>query len=142
VPQLGDGRALLLGEVIDRNGQRRDIAFKGSGQTPFSRRGDGKAAVGPVLREYVVGEAMHAMGIPTSRALAAVTTGERVIRERVLPGAVLTRVAASHVRVGTFEFFAARGDRDRVRQLADYAIARHYPELTGHPNRWPNDRRR
>ena len=134
VPQLGDGRALLLGEVIDRDGQRRDVAFKGSGQTPFSRRGDGKAAVGPVLREYVVGEAMHAMGIPTSRALAAVATGERVIRERVLPGAVLTRVAASHVRVGTFEFFAARGDGDRVRQLADYAIARHYPELTGHPN--------
>jgi len=135
VPQLGDGRALLLGEVIDRDGQRRDVAFKGSGQTPFSRRGDGKAAVGPVLREYVVGEAMHAMGIPTSRALAAVATGERVIREHVLPGAVLTRVAASHVRVGTFEFFAARGDRDRVRQLADYAIARHYPELNGHPNR-------
>jgi serine/tyrosine/threonine adenylyltransferase len=134
--QLGDGRALLLGEVIDRYGRRRDIAFKGSGQTPFSRRGDGKAAVGPVLREYVVGEAMHAMGIPTSRALAAVATGERVVRERILPGAVLTRVAASHVRVGTFEFFAARGDRDRVRQLADYAIARHYPELTGHPGRY------
>jgi uncharacterized protein YdiU (UPF0061 family) len=135
-PQLGDGRALLLGEVIDRHGQRRDIAFKGSGQTPFSRRGDGKAAVGPVLREYVIGEAMHAMGIPTTRALAAVATGERVFRERDLPGAVLTRVAASHVRVGTFEFFAARGDRDRVRQLDDYAIARHYPGLASHPNRY------
>ncbi len=134
-PQLGDGRALLLGEVIDRHGRRRDIAFKGSGQTPFSRRGDGKAAVGPVLREYIVGEAMHAMGIPTTRALAAVATGERVIRERMLPGAVLTRVAASHVRVGTFEYFAARGDLDRVRQLADYAIARHYPDLTGQPSR-------
>ena len=135
-PQLGDGRALLLGEVIDRHGRRRDIAFKGSGQTPFSRRGDGKAAVGPVLREYIVGEAMHAMGIPTTRALAAVATGERVIRERVLPGAVLTRVAASHLRVGTFEYFAARGDHDRVRQLADYSIARHYPELTGQPSRY------
>ena len=135
-PQLGDGRALLLGEVIDRHGQRRDIAFKGSGQTPFSRRGDGKAAVGPVLREYVIGEAMHALGIPTTRALAAVATGERVFRETALPGAVLTRVAASHVRVGTFEFFAARGDRDRVRQLADYAIARHYSELASHPNRY------
>jgi uncharacterized protein YdiU (UPF0061 family) len=135
-PQLGDGRALLLGEVIDRHGRRRDIAFKGSGQTPFSRRGDGKAAVGPVLREYLIGEAMHAMGIPTTRALAAVSTGERVFRERALPGAVLTRVAASHVRVGTFEFFAARGDRDRVRQLADYAIARHYPDLASHPNRY------
>ena len=135
-PQLGDGRALLLGEVIDRHGRRRDIAFKGSGQTPFSRRGDGKAAVGPVLREYVIGEAMHAMGIPTTRALAAVATGEQVFRDRVLPGAVLTRVAASHVRVGTFEYFAARGDRDRVRQLADYAIARHYPDLASHPDRY------
>jgi uncharacterized protein YdiU (UPF0061 family) len=135
-PQLGDGRALLLGEVIDHDGHRRDIAFKGSGQTPFSRRGDGKAAVGPVLREYIVGEAMHALGIPTTRALAAVATGDRVVREQLLPGAVLTRVAASHLRVGTFEFFASRGERDRVRQLADYAIVRHYPELTDHPNRY------
>ena len=135
-PQLGDGRALLLGEVIDRHGQRRDVAFKGSGKTPFSRRGDGKAAVGPVLREYVLGEAMHALGVPTTRALAAVATGERVFRERVLPGAVLTRIAASHVRVGTFEYFAAQGDHDRVRQLADYAIARHYPQLIDHPNRY------
>ncbi|HEY6507772.1 MAG TPA: YdiU family protein [Vicinamibacterales bacterium] len=135
-PQLGDGRALLLGEVIDRHGQRRDIAFKGSGRTPYSRRGDGKAAVGPVLREYLLGEAMHAMGVPTTRALAAVATGEPVFRERALPGAVLTRVAASHLRVGTFEYFAAQGDHARVRQLADYAIARHYPDLVGDPNRY------
>lgn len=128
-PQLGDGRALLLGEVIDRYGQRRDIAFKGSGRTPFSRGGDGKAAVGPVLREYLLGEAMHALGIPTTRALAAVATGDTVVRERMLPGAVLTRVAASHLRVGTFEFFASRGQHEMVRRLADYAIARHYPHL-------------
>ena len=127
-PQLGDGRALLLGEVIDRHGHRRDIQFKGSGRTPFSRGGDGKASLGPVLREYLLGEAMHALAIPTTRALAAVTTGEAVFRERTLPGAVLTRVAASHIRVGTFQFFAARGETDKVRQLADYAIARHYPE--------------
>ncbi|MBY0504216.1 MAG: YdiU family protein [Bryobacteraceae bacterium] len=128
VPQLGDGRAILLGEVIDRHGQRRDIQLKGSGRTPFSRGGDGKAAVGPVLREYVMGEAMHALGIPTTRALAAVATGEPVYRERPLPGAVLARVAASHLRVGTFQFFAARRETDKVRQLADYAIARHYPQ--------------
>jgi uncharacterized protein YdiU (UPF0061 family) len=136
VPQLGDGRALLLGEVIDRHGRRRDIAFKGSGPTPFSRGGDGKAAVGPVLREYLLGEAMHALGIPTTRALAAVATGDRVRRERSLPGAVLTRVAASHVRVGTFQFFAARGDDERVRRLADYVIARHVPELGDHDDRY------
>ena len=135
-PQLGDGRALLLGEVIDRNGRRRDIALKGSGRTPFSRGGDGKAALGPVLREYLVGEAMHALGIPTTRALAAVATGEKVPRERELPGAVLTRVAASHVRVGTFQFFAARGEQDKVRQLADYVIARHYPELSERRDRY------
>ena len=111
-PQLGDGRAVLLGEVIDRAGQRRDIALKGSGRTPFSRGGDGKAAVGPMLREVLIGEAMHALGIPTTRALAVVATGEPVFRETVLPGAVLTRVAASHIRVGTFQFFAARGDVD------------------------------
>lgn len=133
VPQLGDGRALLLGEVIDRRGERRDIAFKGSGPTPFSRGGDGKAAVGPVLREYVIGEAMHALGIPTTRALAAVRTGEVVRRDRLLPGAVLTRVAASHVRVGTFQFFAARGDTEKLRTLADYVIARHDPELRERP---------
>jgi uncharacterized protein YdiU (UPF0061 family) len=130
-PQLGDGRALLLGEVIDKQGRRRDIAFKGSGRTPFSRGGDGKAALGPVLREYIIGEAMHALGIPTTRALAAVTTGEFVRRERNLPGAVLTRVAASHVRVGTFQFAAARGDEALLKKLADYVIDRHYPEVGG-----------
>jgi uncharacterized protein YdiU (UPF0061 family) len=130
-PSLGDGRAILLGEVIGTDGQRRDIQLKGSGPTPFSRRGDGRAALGPVLREYLLGEAMHALGIPTTRALAAVTTGESVYRESALPGAVLTRVAASHIRIGTFQFFAAQGDADAVRTLADYAIARHYPDLAG-----------
>jgi protein adenylyltransferase len=133
-PQLGDGRALLLGEVIDRNGHRRDIQLKGSGPTPFSRSGDGRAALGPVLREYLIGEAMQALGIPTTRALAAVLTGEPIYRETALPGAVLTRVAASHVRVGTFQLFAARGDQTKVRRLADYVIARHYPEIMGHAN--------
>src|SRR5215510_14429037 len=132
VPQLGDGRALLLGELIDRSGQRRDIQLKGSGPTPFSRAGDGRAALGPVLREYLIGEAMHALGIPTTRALAAVVTGEPVYREAALPGAVLTRLAASHIRVGTFQYFAARGDEAKVRRLADYVIDRHYPELKGH----------
>ena len=136
VPQLGDGRAVLLGEVIDRQGRRRDIALKGSGRTPFSRGGDGKAAVGPMLREYIIGEAMHALGIPTTRALAVVGTGEDVIRERVLPGAVLVRVADSHVRVGTFQYFAARGEIDKVRLLADYVIARHDPDLMGRPDRY------
>src|SRR5258706_3279700 len=135
-PSLGDGRALLLGEVIDNHGLRRDIAFKGSGRTPFSRGGDGKAAVGPVLREAIVGEAMHALGIPTTRALAAVATGEPVFREDTLPGAILTRVRASHLRVGTFQFFAARGELDKVRQLADYAIRRHDPDLVDHPDRY------
>jgi len=134
-PQLGDGRALLLGEVIDRQGRRRDIAFKGSGRTPFSRGGDGKAAVGPMLREVLVGEAMQALGIPTTRALAVAATGEAVQRETTLPGAVLTRVAASHLRVGTFQFFAARGEIDRLRQLAEYTIARHDPALIGAPDR-------
>src|ERR1700727_251609 len=129
VPQLGDGRAILLGEVIDADGVRRDIQLKGSGPTPFSRRGDGRAALGPVLREYIVSEAMAALGVPTTRALAAVTTGEQVFRETALPGAVLTRVAASHIRVGTFEYFAARRDTEGTRTLADYAIARHYPEV-------------
>ncbi len=131
-PQLGDGRALLLGEVIDRHGRRRDIAFKGSGRTPFSRGGDGKAALGPVLREYLIGEAMHALGIPTTRALAAVATGEPVRREVMLPGALLTRVAASHVRVGTFQYFAARQDTALLRRLTDHVIARHDPGLAGH----------
>ena len=129
VPQLGDGRALLLGEVVDRDGVRRDIHLKGSGRTPFSRGGDGRAALGPVLREYIVSEAMAALGIPTTRALAAVTTGESVFRETELPGAVLARVASSHVRVGTFQYFAARGDAEAVRLLADYVLARNYPEL-------------
>jgi uncharacterized protein YdiU (UPF0061 family) len=130
-PQLGDGRAILLGEVVGRDGKRYDIQLKGSGPTPYSRRGDGRAAIGPVLREYLIGEGMHALGVPTSRALAAVTTGEPVYRETALPGAVLTRVAASHIRVGTFQFFAARGDVEAVRTLADYTIARHYPDLGG-----------
>ncbi|MCW5736246.1 MAG: YdiU family protein [Enhydrobacter sp.] len=132
VPQLGDGRAVLLGEVVDITGTRRDIQLKGSGPTPFSRRGDGRAALGPVLREYLISEAMHALGIPTTRSLAAVTTGEPVYRETALPGAVLTRVASSHIRVGTFQFFAARGDVEALRLLADHVIARHYPDATGY----------
>lgn len=129
-PMLGDGRAVLLGEVIDVHGSRRDIAFKGSGRTPFSRGGDGKAVLGPVLREYIVGEAMHALGIPTTRALAAVTTGQPVHRDgRMLPGAVLTRVASSHLRVGTFEMARHHGEAEHVRRLADYAMNRHYPWL-------------
>ncbi len=127
--QLGDGRALLLGEVLDKNGKRFDLQLKGSGRTPFSRGGDGKAVLGPVLREYLMGEAMHALGVPTTRALAAVTTGEEVARDGMKPGAVLARIASSHLRVGTFQFFAARKEWDKVRKLADYAIARHYPEL-------------
>ncbi len=134
-PQLGDGRALLLGEVIDARGQRRDLAFKGSGRTPFSRGGDGKAAVGPMLREALMGEAMQALGIPSTRALSVVATGEPVYRERVLPGAVLTRVAASHLRVGTFEFLSSRGDGKGLRRLADHAIARHDPDLQEAPDR-------
>lgn len=130
-PQLGDGRALLIGEVIDRHGRRRDIHLKGSGRTPFSRGGDGKAVLGPVLREYLLGEAMHALGVPTTRALAAVTTGELVFREGPKPGAVLARVASSHLRVGTFQFFAARGEWDRVAQLLDYSVARHFPHVIG-----------
>ena len=134
-PQLGDGRALLIGEVIDSSGNRRDIQLKGSGRTPYSRGGDGKAALGPVLREYIMGEAMHALGIPTTRALAAVTTGETIYREELLPGAVLTRVAASHVRVGTFQYFAARGEEEKVARLADYVIWRHFPDLGGQADR-------
>jgi uncharacterized protein YdiU (UPF0061 family) len=128
VPQLGDGRAILLGEVLDPRGERFDIQLKGSGRTPFSRAGDGRAWLGPVLREYIVSESMHALGIPTTRALAVIATGEPVYRETELPGAVLTRVARSHVRIGTFEYFSARRDTDAVRRLADYVIARHYPE--------------
>ncbi|MEP3332969.1 protein adenylyltransferase SelO [Sedimentitalea sp.] len=130
-PQLGDGRAVLLGETVGTDGVRRDIQLKGSGRTPYSRGGDGRAWLGPVLREYVVSEAMHALGIPTTRALAAVETGELVYREGPMPGAVLTRVAASHLRVGSFQIFAARGDANSLKRLTDYAIARHYPEAEG-----------
>jgi uncharacterized protein YdiU (UPF0061 family) len=133
-PQLGDGRALLLGELIDTHGKRRDLHLKGSGRTPFSRGGDGFATLGPVLREYVMGEAMHHLGIPTTRALAAVTTGAQVRREGLLPGAVLARVAASHIRVGTFQFFAIRDDVPKLQQLVRYTLARHYPEQVGAEN--------
>ncbi len=135
-PSLGDGRALLLGEIIDTEGNRRDIQLKGSGRTVFSRNGDGKAALGPVLREYLFSEAMHALGIPTTRSLAAVTTGENVYREKPLRGAVLTRVASSHLRVGTFQFFAARQDLEKVRKLADYTISRHDPDIADHPDKY------
>ncbi len=128
VPRLGDGRAILLGEIVGMDGVRRDIQLKGSGPTPFSRNGDGRAPLGPILREYVVSEGMHALGVPTTRALAAVKTGEYVVRESFLPGAILTRVAQSHVRVGTFEFFYGQGDHDGLRTLADYVIERHYPD--------------
>ena len=127
VPQLGDGRAILLGEILNLSDQRRDIQLKGAGRTPFSRGGDGKAALGPVLREYILSEAMHALGVPTTRALAAVSTGETVRREELLPGAILTRVAASHIRVGTFQYFYAQNDVSALKTLADHAIARHYP---------------
>lgn len=133
-PRLGDGRAILLGEVIDQNMLRRDIQLKGAGRTPYSRSGDGRAALGPVMREYLVSEAMYHLGIRTTRTLAAVTTGHPVYRETALPSAVLTRVAASHIRVGTFEFFRLRGDRDNLKVLADYVIERHYPEIAGAEN--------
>jgi len=127
---LGDGRAILLGEHLTLTGNRFDIQLKGSGQTPFSRRGDGRAALAPMLREYIISEAMHALNIPTTRSLAVVATGESVMRESVLPGAILTRVAASHIRVGTFEYIAGKGDVPGIRTLADYAIQRHYPDLS------------
>ena len=130
-PQLGDGRAHLLGETVGIDGRRRDIQLKGSGPTPYSRNGDGRAWLGPVLREYIISEAMHALGVPTTRALAAVLTGETVWREGALPGAVLTRVAASHLRVGTFQVFAARRDHVALQRLYEYAVARHYPEADG-----------
>lgn len=135
-PQLGDGRALLIGEIFDCDGQRRDLHLKGSGRTPFSRGGDGKAPLGPVLREYLISEAMHGLGIPTSRALTVVTTGEEVMRDGFEPGAVLSRVASSHLRIGTFEFFAARRDTEKVRKLADYAIARHFSELENRSDKY------
>ncbi|WP_029619217.1 protein adenylyltransferase SelO [Pseudorhizobium marinum] len=134
VPRLGDGRAILLGEVLDTAGTRRDVQLKGAGPTPFSRRGDGRAALGPVLREYILSEAMNALGVRATRALAAVATGEPVQRETLQPGAVFVRVAASHVRIGTFQYFAARQDVDGLRTLADYVIERHYPHLNGDAN--------
>jgi uncharacterized protein YdiU (UPF0061 family) len=127
-PQLGDGRATLLGEVLSNEGQRFDLQLKGSGPTPYSRGGDGRSPIGPVLREYIVSEAMYRLGVPTTRALAAVSTGDTVARDRFLPGAVLARVASSHIRIGTFEYFAGRRDTEALRILADYVIARHYPE--------------
>jgi uncharacterized protein YdiU (UPF0061 family) len=135
VPRLGDGRAILLGEILDPAGERFDIQLKGSGRTPFSRGGDGRAWLGPVLREYILSESMYALGIPTTRSLAVVATGEPVLRETSLPGAVLTRVARGHVRVGTFEYFQARQDSDALRHLADYVIARNYPTVEG--SEWP-----
>ena len=133
--RLGDGRAIMLGEQITPDGHRYDIQLKGSGRTPFSRGGDGRAALGPMLREYIISEAMHFLSIPTTRSLAVVTTGERVLRNTPLPGAILTRVAASHIRVGTFEQLASCGDRDGLEVLVDYAIRRHFPELAGAENR-------
>ncbi len=130
-PQLGDGRAILLGEVLGPDGRRHDLQLKGSGPTPYSRMGDGRAWLGPVLREYLVSEAMAALGVPTTRALAAVATGETVLRERPLPGAVLTRVAASHIRVGTFQYFAARRDVEALAALEAHARGRHYPDAGG-----------
>jgi uncharacterized protein YdiU (UPF0061 family) len=134
VPQLGDGRAILLGEIVDTDGLRCDIQLKGSGPTPFSRNSDGRAPLGAVLREYIISEAMAALGVPTTRSLAVVTTGETIRREMPLPGAVLTRVASSHIRVGTFQFFAARGDVEAIRQLADHVISRHYPQAADAAN--------
>ncbi len=133
-PRLGDGRAILLGEVVGVDGRRYDLQLKGAGVTPYSRMGDGRSPLGPVLREYIVSEAMAALGVPTTRALAAVTTGETVVRDTLLPGAILTRVARSHIRVGTFQYFAARQDWDSLRQLADHVIERHYPAVSGTDN--------
>ena len=131
-PQLGDGRATLLGEVTNKNGERKDIQLKGSGRTPFSRNGDGKSALGPVIREYLMSEAMHALGVPTTRALAAVTTGEKVMREKRLDGAIFTRVASSHLRIGTFQYFAARNDTEALQTLTNFALTRHYEEAAVH----------
>ncbi|MDZ4289521.1 MAG: protein adenylyltransferase SelO family protein, partial [Prosthecobacter sp.] len=133
---LGDGRAILLGEQMTPSGERFDIQLKGPGPTPFSRRGDGRAALGPMLREYIISEAMFALGIPTTRSLAVVTTGEPVYRETTLPGAVLTRVAASHIRVGTFEYAAALNEKTALQALADHTLQRHYPEIAGAESRY------
>jgi len=134
VSQLGDGRAILLGEVINKNGELRDIQLKGSGRTPYSRQGDGRAALGPVIREYIISEALHNLRIRTTRSLAIITTGENVFRETILPGAILTRVAASHIRIGTFEYFSAQQDTEALKILTDYALDRHYPEIKRTPN--------
>lgn len=131
VPQLGDGRALMIGEVVDQNGNRHDIQLKGSGRTPYSRSGDGRAALGPALREYVMSEAMHALGVPTTRALAVLSTGETVLREAPLPGGIVVRVAASHIRVGTFQYFYAREDGEALQLLIDHALERHYSDRAG-----------
>ncbi len=131
VPSLGDGRAILLGEVLGQENKRFDIQLKGAGPTPFSRRGDGMSALGPVIREYLVSEAMHALGVPATRALAAVLTGDQVQREEIIPGGVFTRVAASHIRIGTFEYFASRGDHEALKTLIDYTLKRHYPQAVG-----------
>ena len=136
VPRLGDGRAVLLGELIDKENQRWDIQLKGSGKTPFSRSGDGKAVLGPVLREYLISEAMNALRIPTTLALTVVKTGEKILRETILPGAILTRVAKSHIRVGTFQYFASRGEYNILKTLSDYVINRHFPEIKNKDNKY------
>ena len=136
VPQLGDGRAILLGELTDKSGKLNDIQLKGSGPTAYSRQGDGRSAIGPVIREYIISEAMHAMNIPTTRALAAVSTGENVQREGSVKGGILTRVANSHIRVGTFEFFRAREDYENLKVLADYVMNRLYPEISEEENKY------
>ncbi len=135
-PTLGDGRAILLGEVINKTGERFDLQLKGAGPTAYSRQGDGLSSLGPVLREYLVSEAMYHLGIPTTRALCAVSTGDQVHRESSLPGGVLTRVASSHIRIGTFEYFASRADFEGLKLLADYAIERHYPQFKHHPDKY------
>ena len=132
---LGDGRAHILGEHISPDGKRYDIQLKGSGQTPYSRRGDGRAVLGPMLREYIISEAMHYLGVPTTRSLAVVSTGENVRRESNLPGAILTRLASSHIRIGTFEFAAATGNIDLLERLLNYTINRHYPEIKNNENK-------
>jgi len=134
VPQLGDGRAILLGEVVAPDGCRFDIQLKGSGVTDFSRNGDGRSALGPVIREYILSEAMFHLGVPTTRSLAATLSGDMVYRDRPLAGAILTRVASSHIRIGTFQYFAARGDTEGVQTLLDYALLRHYPEIKNDNN--------
>ena len=131
---LGDGRAILLGEHIVNNNNRFDIQFKGSGRTSFSRSGDGRAALGPMLREYIISEAIHALNIPTTRSLAVVSTGEKIVRENLLPGSILTRVASSHIRVGTFQYIAAKQNLDELNILVDYTINRHYPEIKSSKN--------